>query len=157
MIVRFTRGHGKPNTLTCIRDDGTVTFTPSAVGVHHDLIHYAVETTLGCTDAFYGLVAAGRDIDSFGTNGGRKDHYPTQTLQVELIVGLLQWPALSGAVGLTDVELTEQLAIDCEQRGLPTLEISPAQWAAIHDRMRELFGRWASVAAGGVLELVFPL
>jgi len=32
MILRFTKGDGKPDTLTCVRDDGSVTFASSSVG-----------------------------------------------------------------------------------------------------------------------------
>ena len=150
MIIRFSHGKDKSDTLTCIRDDGAITYAPSAVGVRHDLIHYAVETTLGCTEAFFGLVAAGRDVDDFGTKDGRKDTYPVEAIQVEFIVALLQWPTL------TDAELTEQLAIDCTNRGLPTPEISAEQWAAIHDRIGDLAARWAAIPAQGKLELPWP-
>ena len=36
------------------------------MGVLHDLIHYVVETTLGYREAFFGLLAAGWDIQDFG-------------------------------------------------------------------------------------------
>ena len=98
MIIRFTKGDGKPDVMTCVRDDGSVTWSPvgASVGAHHDLRHYAVETTLGYTQAFFGLLASGRDIQSFGTKDGVKDHYPEEAMWAEWIVGVLQFPAVSG-------------------------------------------------------------
>ena len=70
MVIRFKKGKNrskhKPDTLTCIRDDGSVTWTY----LHHefalqDLAHYVVETTLGLENAFLGLIAKGYDIPDF--------------------------------------------------------------------------------------------
>ena len=157
MIVRFTRGNRRPDTLACLRDDGTFTFAPSHVGVPHDLIRYAIETTLAYPEAFYGLIAAGRAIDDFGTRAGRKDCYPAQSLQAELIVGLLQWPDLSGAPGLSYADFAEQLAAGLRRTRLtnPSNRRRP-MWEAIRGCMHTLFTRWASVAPDGVLELGFP-
>ena len=49
MVIRLTKGKGeKPGTLTCVRDDGTTTWQKSSeYFARHDLMHYAVETTLG--------------------------------------------------------------------------------------------------------------
>jgi hypothetical protein len=91
MIIRCTKGkQNKPDTLTCVRDDGSITWEHSAVGIPHDLLHFAVETTLGYRSAFYGLVAAGCDIGAFGTKEGEKDTYPTEALWAKTLVGLLQ-------------------------------------------------------------------
>jgi hypothetical protein len=53
-------------SLTAVRPNGSRTwsrlhpFFPA-----HDLLHYAVETTLGFHEAFFGLLAAGWAIDDF--------------------------------------------------------------------------------------------
>ena len=44
MTIRFTRGKGKPDTISCFRDDGTSTYSRGLVV--HDIVHYAVETGL---------------------------------------------------------------------------------------------------------------
>ena len=51
MVIRFKKGKNrpkhKPDTLTCIRDDGSVTWTHLHRGfVQHDFAHYVVERTL---------------------------------------------------------------------------------------------------------------
>jgi len=72
MIIRLSKGkNDKSGTLTCLRDDGSSTWQKSSdYFAYHDLIHYAVETTLGFRDAFLGLVAKGKGLDEFGTRNG---------------------------------------------------------------------------------------
>ena len=150
MIVRFTKGQDRPDTLTCVRDDGSSTWEPSKVGVRHDLIHYAVETTLGYRDAFFGMVAGGRDIADFGTKNGRKDVYTPEEGWAEHLVGLLQWPAVGGGTGLDD----EALNAFQTQYGAPP--VPAEQLARIRAEIGALSARWAAIPPGGTLELVFP-
>jgi hypothetical protein len=99
MIIRFTKGKkaDKQDTLTCVRDAGSTTWWPlSAHFAQHDMLHYIVETTLGYNEAFFRLVAKGRDIDSFGTRDGQKDTYTREEGETELLVGLLQVEMQSG-------------------------------------------------------------
>ena len=61
MVIYFKKGKHrwkrKPHTLTCVRDDGSVTWTHLPRGiVQHDFAHYVIETTLGLKNAFLGLV-----------------------------------------------------------------------------------------------------
>ena len=156
MTIRFTKGRlGKPDTLACFRDDGTETWEHSRAGVQHDLIHYAVETTLGYTRAFYGLVASGRDIASFGTKNGRKDVYPDEALWSECIVGLLQWPSVNGGPAVGDGEFHTLLAVACAQEGRPTPGVSAECLAVIRRLVQTLHSRWGGLTAGETLELAF--
>jgi hypothetical protein len=50
------------------------------------MLHYVVETTLGFREAFFGLIAQGRDIASFGTRDGKKDTYTQEEGDAELLV-----------------------------------------------------------------------
>ena len=66
-----------------MRDDGTRTwgklhpFFPE-----HDLTHFAVEGVLGLTEAFFGLVRSGWQLDDFSTPGLRA-RLPELTAPVE--------------------------------------------------------------------------
>ena len=63
-IVKQPDGAG---VLRCTRKDGSVTWQKqtkhAAHFALHDLTHYAVESTLGCRQGFFGLVAEGWDIE----------------------------------------------------------------------------------------------
>jgi hypothetical protein len=158
MTIRFAKGkNGKPPTLTCTRDDGLVTWQASSdVIIRHDLIHYAVETTLGYREAFFGLVAAGRDIESFGTKDGVKDTYPQEAGWAECIVGTLQWPAMS-----TGPEPTPEESIAAAQQmfadhNIPAPYLTPGQIARIRATIMDLHRRWEELPDDAALELSFP-
>jgi hypothetical protein len=72
-IVRRADGAG---LLRCTRADGSVTWQKQSERhavhfIHHDLTHFAVETTLGYTQGFFGLVAAGWNIEDTTGKGAR--------------------------------------------------------------------------------------
>jgi hypothetical protein len=160
MIIRFikARNQGKPDMLRCVLDDGSSTWWPlSPHFAQHDMLHYVVETTLGLEKAFFGLIAEGRDIDSFGTRDGRKDTYTRDEGEAELIVGLLQVEMRSNkAPGNTD--FFEMLTLTCKSKGWPMpLHISAEQLDSIRAKMRGLSEKWRSLPAGGSIELVFSI
>ena len=137
MIIRWTRGKdNKPPTLTCLRDDGSVTCQKSSeFFVLHDFLHYAVESTLGFRDAFYGMVAQGRNLDSFGTQNDIKDTYPANALRAEEIVGAIQY-----SLAETELPSDDELAT--------TLLLTPAQARAIRAYFNDLRQRWDVLPRG---------
>jgi hypothetical protein len=157
MIVRFTKGDGKPDTLTCIRDDGSRTWSPvgAGVGVEHDLTHYAVETTLGFREAFLGMLEAGRDIADFGTKDGRKDTYPREALVAECLVGLVQI-SISKTNPLTVAEIQEQLTAVCANSALGAPGIADFDIDRVRETLLGLITRWHSLPPGSSMELPFP-
>ena len=161
MTIRFTKApHGdKSHTLTCIRDDGTVTgMRSSDFFILHDLTHYAVETVLGFSDAFYGLLSQGWAIESFEERqpGTRKvREMPYMAGVVEVIVGAVNIELNSGR---QDEEAEQKNLRDAfGALGAPSYDVTPAQFAAIRARRDEFLTAWRGTAPGGVLELCFPL
>ncbi len=62
MEIHLTKG-GQRNTLTCKRDDGTMTTEDIGPSFpYHDLAHYVVETKCGIANGFFGAIKAGRNI-----------------------------------------------------------------------------------------------
>lgn len=158
MIVRFTkaRHEDRPHTFTCIRDDGSTTGMPSTgFFVRHDLTHYAVETALGLSDAFYGLLSQGWDISSFEERepGSRKAMaVPANAVLTECLAGLLD---LDWAAGPTPQDALIQMLADRlgSEGRLPTAE----EIAEIRARRGELLERWNALEPGESLQLTFPL
>jgi len=70
MKISLTKHESRPHTLLCLRDDGSRTWFTSANNsgyfVEHDIAHYVVESELGLSDSFYGMVSMGRDLNDFG-------------------------------------------------------------------------------------------
>ena len=157
MTIRLTKGrNGKPPTLTCLRDDGSCTWQVSSdYFARHDLIHYAVETTLGFQQAFFGLLAQGRDLNSFGTRGGVKDVYTPEEAWAETLVGLLQWPAIGGGPVLSDCELSTMLVKSCAEQGIPSPAVPSELLALMCAQVKPLHDQWKQLPDGECLELGF--
>lgn len=157
MVVQFTKHADKPPTLTCIRDDGSVTwFSAGHNGeffVAHDLLHYAVETTLGYSSAFYGMVAAGRDLNNFGTKGGQSDSrpYSEEALRAEQLVGLIQV--------LFPTEEPPNYEIFVAGNSVNwhvTPEVTEERLRTIHAEWRHLLGKWNQTSANDTISIVWP-
>ena len=159
MIIRLTKAkkQSKQDTLACLRDDGSRTWWPLASHfAEHDLLHYAVETTLGLEEAFFGLIAAGRDIQDFGTRDGQKDFYPQEAIRAEFIVALLQSQLRADTFSdnnklLTLFELTAE-----KTPNLPPLNVTTSHLNSIRATMADLKQRWESLLLGYFMELEFP-
>jgi len=155
MNIRFTKGNDKPNTLTCIRADGSSTWANlGKMPVGHDLTHYAVETTLGLQNSFFGLLAKGYSIQDFALpKEQRTIVVPAEAKQTEFVVGLLQAELSDGA---PNPEFFAVLDNACRNANLPLpRHRNPRQLDAIRTRIRELLLQWRSVPPGGALELEF--
>lgn len=150
-IARRPDGAGH---LACTRPDGTRTWQKQTERqashfVWHDLTHYAVETTLGCTEGFFGLIGAGWDMEDLDGKGAH-GKLPPEAVEVEQIVALLDAERRSGQpFTLDDFALYLPPGL-CARLDRETIEAIRASRAA-------LFQRWDAVAPGGKLELEFPL
>jgi hypothetical protein len=153
MKIRLTKeADHKSGTTTFLRDDGSCTWQKSsAFFAKHDLIHYAVETTLGYREAFLGFVAGGRDLDSFGTRNGVKDLYTQQELWTEAIVGICQWTDTP----LSNEELRATLMQTFDSNIGSAPDITERQLSEIRARAQELHHQWDLLPQGGTMELTF--
>ena len=151
MLIRFKKGKNqhlhKPDTLTCIRDDGSVTWTHiHRVFVQHDFAHYVVETTLGFQNAFFGLVAKGYNIPDFSLpKSERPFNIPEEAVSAEPIVALLQmelWESFPDPL----------LKPDSEE--LPA-NITSKQIETMRKHLRNLLQQWNDLMPGEALILHF--
>ena len=74
MHVTIVKESGRTHRAVAVRDDGeAVPFTVADYGdrLPHDLVHYLVESTLGLDWGFWGLMAAGADLDAVARHGAR--------------------------------------------------------------------------------------
>jgi hypothetical protein len=156
MRIQLKKGRDGPSTLACVRADGTRTWSK----VHpffpeHDLTHCSVESVLGFTEAFFGLIASGWNIDDFAVRGTAK-RIPTEAIVAENIVGLLDLERAQRerfpAEEFNSV-LTDKLA---PHGNAPTRPITEAHLERIRALRADLVSRWWSVADGGTFEIEFP-
>ena len=156
MKIHLKRGRDGPSTLVCIRTDGTRTWSK----LHpffpvHDLTHFSVESVLGFTEAFFGLIASGWDIDSFSQPGASK-RIGTEAALAEAIVGVLDLERAGRGV-FDEAQFNAALAESLGAMGLPPFRfISGDELMRIRTLRGELVSRWWSVLEGHSLEVAFP-
>ena len=158
MTIRLTKGKNKMNTLVCVRDDGSRTWIALNLPPAHDLGHYAIETTLGFRNAFFGLLTQGWGIEDFGRPDpltGEKPTIPSEALQTEAIAGLLDMEQRSRHAP-NYAEFDALLACACAGMGLPAPALTMAQLDAIRGRHTDLLHQWIALPEGETLNLSFP-
>ena len=147
MLIRIKKKTDGGAALSCTRSDGTVTWQQQngqqgRFFPLHDLTHYAVETVLDLR-GFYSLVADGWDLTDFG-QPWRRGGLPPEAHAVEQIVGFLDTERASGR---------EWAAADL--RLAAPYSVGEDELRRVRDARRDLFDRWAALAAGDSLELPF--
>ncbi len=147
--VQITKKADGGGVLRCTRADGSVTWQkqPEHHAAHfalHDLTHYAVETTLGYRNGFYGLIAAGWDIEDT-TGKGARGKLPREATEVERIVGLFDTERAGGVI---------QTAADFNQ--FSPRPLNDIDLVRVRKLRSELFTKWSEVEPGGSLDLQFP-
>lgn len=157
MRIRITKGKNGPNTLTCIRDDGSTTWAKvQDYFPVHDMTHFVVETTLRIPNAFYSLVADGWDIPDFAVKGAAK-RIPPEANLVEALVSRLQQELMPGSEHTVDSYNEEVLAI-LEGIGNPSRRaVTEEELNEMRGRLRELMSKWRGLEPGEALELIFSL
>ncbi len=128
----------------------------------HDLMHYAVETTLGCTRAFFGLLSEGWEFTSFtGRSDPRYKIVPDDAIVVEYIVAALSRHVPTRPRSDEELqtlwadEVNAELASVLIRDGLPARVLSVEELRSIAERYEGLAERWARVGVGEHLELEF--
>jgi hypothetical protein len=160
LLVRLTRRADGAAVMRCERADGSATWQRhegrnAAYFPFHDLTHFALESTLGFRQGFFGLISAGWDVADTGGKGARGP-LPDEAGLVEHLAGLLDRERVGGAAPLTAAEVQAQLEM---HGGAGRIGAVPAltdgQLDAVRRRAAELHGAFAALAPGATLELRF--
>ena len=161
MRIQLKKGkNDRPSTLTCIRDDGSLSWVHEHTGQElHDLAHYAVEEELGSREGFYGLVNNGYNISDFSKPNHEKPQalsgaqLPLEAQHVEHIVNLVQ-VASQEEKDLSFVDVLQKTLLD---HGLPPVQnLDTARFERILRHYDQLVIKWGGLAEGQCLELEFP-
>ena len=161
LLLQFTKQADGGALLRCVRADGSATWQKqrgdrAAFFPLHDLTHYAVETELGFSRGFYGLIATGWDIEET-TGKGVRGPLPNEAIEVEYIVSALTAERAGGAIA-TDAEFNELAATFAQARGLQKPRaLKDSELGRVRKRVAQLFGRWSELPSGAMLELPFKL
>ena len=104
MIIKLTKGDMTSSSkITCTRSDGSFTRSSIHPGNElHDIIHYAVESTLKFKQGFYGLLDQGYQIEDFEAPRPIRKmellpaNLPLESIQTEFLVNQLMMETLQG-------------------------------------------------------------
>jgi len=160
LLIRIKKKSDGSAALSALRADGTTTWQRQEGQFGrffplHDLTHYAVETTLGFSRAFFGLIAEGWDISDFGKRA-TKELQQGEAGLAEVIVGFFDLERATGIIETADA-LNEKIQSYYADRRLaaPESSLSDDHVARIRQRRAELFAIWRALPAGQALELPF--
>jgi hypothetical protein len=156
--IRISKRADGCAVLHCTRRDGSSTWQRqdrrrATFFAFHDLRHFAVETTLGIKQGFFGLIADGWDIPD--TEGkGERGPLPPEARLAEHLVGLMDRERIGGAAPISANDVRTLLAQLMEPVADGTLQ-SPTddQLRTIRVLADELREKWA--ASDSELDLTF--
>jgi len=154
VTIHLTKRADGGAVLRCVRRDGTETWqkhegAKARFFPFHDLTHYAVESELGFSRGFYGLVADGWDIADTEGKGSRGKP-PAEAILVEHVVGLLERERVGGAAPLAADAFREEIA---RMAGSVAPPLSDADLERVRGRIEALHRRWAELPEGATLDL----
>src|SRR4051812_776695 len=159
VIIEFAKRKDGNTLLRCVRDDGSSTWQRNE-NQHarffplHDLVHYALESTLGFSQGFFGLIAAGWNIDET-TGKSARGALPHEALEVEQFVSSLmaEW---NSQTEWSASDFNAQAATFAESRSLPAPRtVTNEELARVRSRFKDLCDRWRDLPDGKILRLEF--
>ena len=160
LAIRFKKKSDGSAALSCTRADGSVTWQrqEGRLGAFfplHDLTHLAVESVLGLRRAFYGLLAEGWDITTFGQTDGR-ENLPHEALFAELVVGYFDLERRMNERA-TAADMNDRARAYFADKNLPAppFELTDAEVDEIRSVRDGYFAQWRALAGGDTLELPF--
>lgn len=146
MQIIFTKGPDRYDRMEVVRANGSVECIdcPKQRIIPHDMVHYAVESTL----VKRGFLARVRD----GERADTRMHGEAESDGVERLVEVIQGDAWSG--GTSDAaEMLDLYRVTCDARACPMLEIGEGDIDAVRVHVAELTAQWNALAVGQSLAL----
>jgi hypothetical protein len=145
MDVTFTKGSGKYDQMRIASGDRVETIDcPKQRIIPHDMVHYAVESTLR-KRGFLGRV---RD----GEAAGFQMVAEAESDGVERLVEVVQGDAWSGG-NAPPGDMLDLYQVTCVARECPALAVTADDIVSIRDRIGELDLQWQALAIGESMSL----
>ena len=155
MEIQFTKKQDKKHTISCRRTDGTVTWMQADdFFIYHDLMHYAVETTLHYKNAFYGMLAGGTNITDFELPKEIRPFQITpEAFNAECIVNLALVEFMQGRAD--DFNKVLKDSYDKSEFNIEAPELDQAAIEQVHASFASLVLQWNALPFGESLNVSF--
>jgi len=145
MRLSFTKGSGKFDQMLVHRGDGTeVVDCPKQRIIPHDMVHYAVESTLEKR----GFLSRIRD----GEAANFQMRSEAESDGVERLVEVFQGDAWSGGTS-SPADMLELYQVTCRARQCPPLAVKVEDILAVRDLICELDRQWQALPVGQTVDL----
>ena len=146
MEITFTKGSGKYDEMRITRNGVSESIAcPKQRIIPHDMVHYAVETTLQKR----GFLARVRDGELANFQMGAEP----ESDGVERLVEVCQGDAWSGGDASAQ-DMLDLYQVTCAARNCPALSVDPEDIDAIRRNIRDLDTQWQALAVGQSMRLV---
>jgi hypothetical protein len=155
MQIRLKKGRDGPDSLACVREDGSSTWRRIQRGLAiHDLAHLAVESELGVGDGFFGLVEGGWSFEAFA-DAEERARIPPAAIWVEFLVNAFLTEAMSGEC-LDDEAFHAGIVQSSAKIGVPVpRKLEAGEIARVRASIVAFAARWRALEPGDTLELAF--
>ncbi|MBS1666556.1 MAG: hypothetical protein JST58_04190 [Bacteroidetes bacterium] len=155
MELQVTKNQGKPHVILYRRDDSTTTWMHADdFFVMHDLSHFAIEKTLGYTEAFMGMLNRGMDIKEFESREKRLQlTIAPEAVFAENMANLFLMEIVQG--NLEDFNQTLGQSFKSMGKELNPPVLLDHEIHSIRDYLRKLIDDWKNLEMGKTLILSF--
>jgi hypothetical protein len=120
----------------------------------HDLLHYAVESSLGTQEGFWGALASGRSMaDLNDRTGAAMAGLSGPMAGIEVMVGMMTGAIKSAAAA--DPVITIGSYHEALGQEMPAW-CTTGFVEEVRERMRQVLGRWKAVRYRGTMEIDWP-
>ena len=159
MRITITKGERSDRIDTLRANGGEVSTTfPHKGPIPHDAVHFFVESGLGITEGFWGMVAAGRHPEEIagmakeaGHASAKRARLPDPAIipiiQAERAVECFEADLWSGGDSHPHM-IREAIAAGCAQSLVPAIEISDEAVDRIRSELKQLLTSWTAGGPG---------
>lgn len=157
MLIRFIKENHDHYRLECVRRNKTMTSSlhETSVSLKHDFLHYIVENSAGLGDGYFGIIAAGNDMDELTPKAMKACGVdPTEECHAaEIVIVALQEALGHHADALSVVAKAEQR---CHEMGItPPAYLTSVFIDQALASFANLYEQWKKLSVGESVELPF--
>jgi hypothetical protein len=158
LTLRFKKTLDADATLTLVRPDGSIAWTPigatEGFGPMHDLAHVVVERQLVLVDALLARVARGANFTDF--EEGAAVRIGPDAIRAEAVANLLSLEIVTGQ-RLTLTVFNDAVREKCVamRPGYHVPDLTPTALHAMRSELASLRREWDALDPGATLELQF--
>ena len=161
MRIQLTKLSDLRHRLEITRSDGSQDSVDleSKTFIVHDFLHYAIESTAGLTQSFWGQLSRGKTFDDMAQMGRDNpveqmvQHITTEDAETEAVVGIMTGIVQTNSSAESAIAGIDNL-FSAQNRALPEW-LTSEFITTIKEKMRRLLGEWKALPYNETMEIQF--